>query len=163
MEQQSISISKAGIVTSLQARCSVIAAANPLKGTYNPALNFNDNVDLTDPILSRFDILTVIKDEVNEEQDDALATFVINSHMKSHPEIARILKLREDPNDLFANEAHEKLQEVDTFLKQNLLNEDKIKLNKDDLINQELLKKYIIYAKRYIHPKLNEIDKEKVT
>ena len=54
-------------------------------------MNFTDNVDLTDPILSRFDILTVIKDEVNEEQDDALATFVINSHMKSHPEIVKDL------------------------------------------------------------------------
>ena len=52
-----------------------------MKGTYNNALNFVDNVDLTEPILSRFDILSVIKDEVNEEQDDALATFVINSHM----------------------------------------------------------------------------------
>lgn len=65
----------------------MIAAANPIKGTYNTALNFVDNVDLTDPILSRFDILTVIKDDVNEEADDALATFVINSHIKSHPEI----------------------------------------------------------------------------
>lgn len=50
-----------------------------------------DNVDLTDPILSRFDILTVIKDDVNEEADDALATFVINSHIKSHPEIQKDL------------------------------------------------------------------------
>ena len=87
MEQQSISISKAGIVTSLQARCSVIAAANPLKGTYDIAKNFNDNVDLTDPILSRFDLLAVVRDEVDEDYDDALATFVINSHMKNHPTV----------------------------------------------------------------------------
>lgn len=52
---------------------------------YNPSINFNDNVDLTDPILSRFDILSVIRDEANEEHDDALATFVINSHIKNHP------------------------------------------------------------------------------
>ena len=92
MEQQSISISKAGIVTSLHARCSVIAAANPIGGVYKPNLNFNDNVDLTDPILSRFDLLTVIRDETNEVVDDALATFVLNSHMKSHPRIRHLEK-----------------------------------------------------------------------
>jgi len=90
MEQQSISISKAGIVTSLHARCSVIAAANPLGGVYKSNLNFNDNVDLTDPILSRFDLLSVIRDEHQEELDDALATFVLNSHMKSHPKIRQL-------------------------------------------------------------------------
>ena len=65
----------------------MIAAANPIKGTYNPSLNFIDNVDLTDPILSRFDILSVIRDDVEDSYDDAMATFVINSHMKSHPEV----------------------------------------------------------------------------
>ena len=70
MEQQSISISKAGIVTSLQARCSVIAAANPINGVYNTSLSFQDNVDLTDPILSRFDILAVVKDEIREDVDE---------------------------------------------------------------------------------------------
>lgn len=61
MEQQTISVSKAGIVASLQARCSVIAAANPIRGKYQSGLTFAQNVDLTEPILSRFDILSVVK------------------------------------------------------------------------------------------------------
>lgn len=144
MEQQSISISKAGIVTSLQARCAVIAAANPIKGNYNNSLNFNDNVDLTDPILSRFDVLSVVKDEANEEIDDALATFVINSHMKSHPVVEK------------ENDDGKRLQE-------NLLNESRIKHGTVEPIDQELFKKYIIYARKYCFPQLSEIDKEKVT
>lgn len=73
MEQQSISISKAGIVTSLQARCSVIAAANPIGGRYDASLTFAENVSLSDPILSRFDILCVVRDEVDAIQDQRLA------------------------------------------------------------------------------------------
>ena len=73
-------------MTSLQAWCSVIAAANPVFGRYDPSRNFKDNVELTDPILSRFDILSVIRDEVNENSDKALACFVINNHIKTHPE-----------------------------------------------------------------------------
>lgn len=78
-------------MTSLHARCSVVAAANPLGGVYDKVKPFNDNVDLTDPILSRFDILTVIRDEAKEEVDDSLATFVLNSHMRSHPIAKRAL------------------------------------------------------------------------
>lgn len=102
MEQQSISISKAGIVTSLRARCSVIAAANPIQGRYNSQLSFRDNVDLTDPILSRFDILCVVKDDVDEQIDFDLSTFVINQHMKTHPiakkynVINQLLEVQED-------------------------------------------------------------------
>lgn len=73
MEQQSISISKAGIVTSLQARCSVIAAANPIGGRYDASMTFAENVNLSDPILSRFDILCVVRDEVDPIQDEHLA------------------------------------------------------------------------------------------
>ena len=73
MEQQSISISKAGIVTSLQARCSVIAAANPIGGRYDSSRTFSDNVELTDPILSRFDVLCVVKDVIDPITDRRLA------------------------------------------------------------------------------------------
>jgi DNA replication licensing factor MCM2 len=72
-------------VTQLKARCSVIAAANPLQGRYNETISFADNVSLSDPILSRFDIIKVMKDKPNEEIDSNLSTFVINSHMKNHP------------------------------------------------------------------------------
>jgi DNA replication licensing factor MCM2 len=85
MEQQSISISKAGIVTSLRARCAVVAAANPIRGRYNPTIPFQQNVELTEPILSRFDVLCVVKDTVDPVKDEMLARFVVGSHLRSHP------------------------------------------------------------------------------
>lgn len=65
MEQQSISISKAGIVTTLQARCAVIAAANPIRGRYDSSISFSKNVELGDPILSRFGKYILIANEFN--------------------------------------------------------------------------------------------------
>lgn len=100
-----------------------------------------DNVDLTDPIISRFDILSVVRDEVDYYQDRALATFVINSHIKSHPD---------------GIESQEELEKT-------LLDEDGIIEKEDDLISQEMLKKYIIYAKKFCHPKLDNVDKEKIS
>ena len=85
MEQQTISISKAGIITTLQARCAIIAAANPIRGRYNPTIPFQQNVELTEPILSRFDVLCVVKDTVDPVQDELLARFVVGSHLRSHP------------------------------------------------------------------------------
>ena len=85
MEQQSISLAKAGIVASLQARCSIIAAANPIGGRYDPTLTFADNVDLSEPILSRFDVLCIVRDQVDPVNDELLASFVVSSHVKHHP------------------------------------------------------------------------------
>ena len=138
MEQQSISISKAGIVTTLQARCSVIAAANPIKGRYDNQLSFQDNVDLTDPILSRFDILSVVKDEIDFKVDEALATFVINSHISSHSEFKKDVNLK---NSKLSDPISEKIE----------------------TIPQDLLRKYIMYSRKYVFPKLNDVNKNKVT
>ena len=85
MEQQSISVSKAGIVTSLQARCSVVAAANPIGGRYDSSCTLSENVELTDPILQRFDCLCVLQDVVDPVADERLAEFVTASHMRSVP------------------------------------------------------------------------------
>ncbi len=123
-----------------------------------------DNVDLTEPILSRFDILSVIKDEVNEEQDDALATFVINSHMKNHPEIARDMLM--PASEIMSEEQKERQEGTQRWLSDNLLNDaniQKLAIHETDMISQDKLRKYIIYSRRYCHPRLSEIDKEKVT
>ncbi|KAG8036924.1 hypothetical protein G9C98_004246 [Cotesia typhae] len=135
MEQQSISISKAGIVTSLHARCSVIAASNPIGGRYDASMTFSENVDLSEPILSRFDILCIVKDEVDPMQDRHLAKFVVNSHIKNHPtNVDRVL-----PPELVDDTA-----------------------GNDITIPQDLLKKYIVYARQNIHPKLTNVDQDKV-
>jgi len=134
MEQQSISISKAGIVTSLQARCSIIAASNPIGGRYDQSLTFAENVDLTEPILSRFDILCVVRDTVDIVQDEMLARFVVNSHVKHHP-----------------NQTSETAEE-DPLIKSPV-----------ELIPQDLLKKYLIYAKERVTPNLMHMDQDKIS
>jgi DNA replication licensing factor MCM2 len=82
MEQQTISISKAGIVTQLQARCTVIAAANPIHGLYDFDYSLRQNVNLSDPILSRFDLLCLLEDTIDPGIDEKLADFVVNSHVR---------------------------------------------------------------------------------
>ncbi|KAH7815864.1 DNA replication licensing factor MCM6 [Monocercomonoides exilis] len=83
MEQQTITISKAGINASFNARCSVVAAANPNFGKYRTSEPLSANISLSPAILSRFDLFFVIVDEVNETIDRQLARFVI--HNKSRP------------------------------------------------------------------------------
>ncbi|KIV94395.1 hypothetical protein PV10_02164 [Exophiala mesophila] len=87
MEQQTISISKAGITTTLNARTSILAAANPLYGRYNPRISPVDNINLPAALLSRFDVLFLILDTPSRESDEELANHVCYVHMhNSHPE-----------------------------------------------------------------------------
>ncbi|KAL0386128.1 UNVERIFIED_CONTAM: DNA replication licensing factor MCM2 [Sesamum radiatum] len=143
MEQQSISISKAGIVTSLQARCSVIAAANPIGGRYDSSKTFSQNVELTDPIISRFDILCVVKDVVDPVTDEMLAQFVVDSHCKSQPKGANFddRSMANSQDDIQAS-----TRQTDP-----------------EIIPQELLKKYLTYAKLNVFPRLHDADLDKLT
>ncbi|TIB15848.1 hypothetical protein E3P92_01546 [Wallemia ichthyophaga] len=88
MEQQTISISKAGITTTLNARTSILAAANPLLGRYNPKISPVDNINLPAALLSRFDILFLMLDSPSREADERLAQHVTYVHMHNqHPQI----------------------------------------------------------------------------
>jgi DNA replication licensing factor MCM7 len=80
MEQQTISIAKAGITTTLNARAAVLAAANPLYGRYNTFKSISENVDLPNSLLSRFDLLFLILDRADMEKDHALAQHVQHVH-----------------------------------------------------------------------------------
>lgn len=161
MEQQSISISKAGIVTTLQARCSIIAAANPNGGRYNSTLPLAQNISLTEPILSRFDILCVVRDLVDEEADERLATFVVDSHVRSHPE-----NDPEDEDHSNHNEAEDEEMDEEAAritARQRRLERQRKKEEEVSPIPQEMLIKYIHYARTKVHPKLHQMDMNKVS
>ena len=81
MEQQTISIAKAGIHATLNARTSILAAANPIGGRYNRKIGLRSNLNMTAPIMSRFDLFFVILDDCNERVDTQLASHIVDLHM----------------------------------------------------------------------------------
>lgn len=80
MEQQTISIAKAGITTTLNSRCSVLAAANSVFGRWDDTKG-DENIDFMPTILSRFDMIFIVKDEHNEKKDITIAKHIMNIHM----------------------------------------------------------------------------------
>ncbi|EGD72447.1 DNA replication licensing factor MCM6 [Salpingoeca rosetta] len=80
MEQQTISITKAGIQATLNARTSILAAANPINGRYDKSKPLRSNIAMTGPIMSRFDLFFVIVDECNEVTDYNIARHITSMH-----------------------------------------------------------------------------------
>ena len=111
LEQQTISIAKAGIMATLNSRCSVLAAANPKFGRFDSYKSLAEQIDLPSTILSRFDLTFVVEDKPEEEKDRSLARHILNTHK-----------------------------------------EDSMHFE----IDPELLRKYIAYARRNIHPVLTD-------
>ncbi|KAK7202635.1 MCM2/3/5 family-domain-containing protein [Myxozyma melibiosi] len=82
MEQQTISIAKAGIHATLNARTSILAAANPVGGRYNRKMSLRANINMSAPIMSRFDLFFIVLDDCNERVDTMLASHIIDIHRR---------------------------------------------------------------------------------
>ena len=91
MEQQTCSVAKGGIVATLNARTSILSAANPMYGKYDPYKNITENVSLPIPLLTRFDLIYVIRDTPEVEKDNRVASHILEIHRDSehaaHPAI----------------------------------------------------------------------------
>ncbi|CAB4251996.1 similar to Saccharomyces cerevisiae YGL201C MCM6 Protein involved in DNA replication [Maudiozyma barnettii] len=120
MEQQTISIAKAGIHATLNARTSILAAANPIGGRYNRKLSLRGNLNMTAPIMSRFDMFFVVLDDCNEKIDTELAAHIVDLHMKrddaitspySREQLSRYIRYARTFKPILTKEAGEYLVE----------------------------------------------------
>lgn len=108
MEQQTVSVAKAGIITTLNARTSILASANPIGSRYNPDLPVPQNIDLPPTLLSRFDLVYLILDRVDEKSDRRLAKHLMSMYLEDTPHSAQtkndiLVSLDLLPLSLFVN------------------------------------------------------------
>ena len=152
MEQGRVTISKAGIHARLNARCSVLAAANPIQGRYNPHLDPMANIHLQASLLSRFDCLFIMLDTIDVDTDRKIADHVVRMHRYRRPDEqdGQVLSIAADADTLTTKDLSDHADdegETPIYEKYDALLHGNSRKKSDKIVSVQFMKKYIHIAK----------------